>query len=72
MNYRPAKESDLPRLMSMADQAIAYFRASGIDQWQKGEPNRNGLLKSIKDRALYILEDAGEAAAMITLAQGLN
>ena len=55
MNYRPAKESDLPRLVSMADQAIAYFRASGIDQWQKGEPNRNGLLKSIKDRALYIL-----------------
>lgn len=70
MNYRPAKESDLPCLVSMADQAIAYFRASGIDQWQKGEPNRNGLLKSIKDRALYILEDAGEAAAMITLAQG--
>ena len=32
MNYRPAKESDLPCLVSMADQAIAYFRASGAQQ----------------------------------------
>lgn len=70
MDYRLAKESDLPRLTAMSQQAIAYFRANGIDQWQKGEPNEEGLLRSIKEHKLYVLEEAGEAAAMITLARG--
>ena len=43
MNYRPARESDLPSLVSMSQQAIAYFRVNGIDQWQKGEPNKEEL-----------------------------
>lgn len=70
MNYRPARESDLPSLVSMSQQAIAYFRVNGIDQWQKGEPNKEELCKAIKEHKLYVLENAGKAAAMITLAPG--
>lgn len=70
MNYRPAKEKDLPRLTAMSQQAVAYFRANGIDQWQKGEPNEEGLFSSIKEQRLYVLEEDGQAVAMITLARG--
>ncbi len=70
MNYRPAAETDLSRLVFMSEQAKAYFRANGIDQWQKGEPSRGSLLASIQARTLYVLEEDGQAAAMITLAPG--
>ena len=40
MTYRLATAEDLDRLVAMSDQAKESFKAKNIDQWQKGEPNR--------------------------------
>lgn len=47
MIYRLADKDDLPRLLSMVEQAKVSFRARGIDQWQKGDPDGPGLLAAI-------------------------
>lgn len=70
MIYRFAEKSDLPQLMTMVEQAKAGFRARGIDQWQKGEPDEAGLLKSISRREVHVLEDDGQAVAMIVIVAG--
>ena len=40
MTYRFADTEDLDQLVAMSDQAKESFKARNIDQWQKGEPNR--------------------------------
>ena len=70
MIYRFAKNTDLPRLMEMTDQAKAGFRARGIDQWQKGEPNEAGLALSISKKNIHVLEENGDVVAMITIVSG--
>ena len=52
LKYRTADLSDLPAMMKMVEEAKEGFRARNIDQWQKGEPNEQGLQKALK-RALY-------------------
>lgn len=70
MIYRLAKEADISEMMAMADQAKEDFKAGGIDQWQKGEPNAQGLAEGIHAGQVHVLEDEGRVAAMITLAEG--
>ena len=47
MTYRLATAEDLDRLVAMSDQAKESFKAKNIDQWQKGEPNRQVMEASI-------------------------
>ncbi len=70
INYRLAILDDITRLVALADQAIAGFRTRGIDQWQKGEPNREGLLAGISHGDIHVIEDDGEIIAMITVVHG--
>ena len=44
LNYRTAQTADLPAMMKMVEEAKEGFRARNIDQWQKGEPNEQGLI----------------------------
>ena len=53
LNYRTAQTADLPAMMKMVEEAKEGFRARNIDQWQKGEPNEQGLQKALK-KALYM------------------
>ncbi len=70
MIYRFASDQDIPRLTELVNQAIAGFRARGIDQWQKGEPNEQGLAKAIAHKDIHVLEEDGEVIAMITVVSG--
>ena len=70
MTYRIASEADLPSLTALTDQAKEYFRSNHIDQWQKGEPNEQGLAAAISQNKLYVLEEDGRVIAMITLQEG--
>ena len=45
MIYRLADKDDLPRLLSMVEQAKVSFRARGIGQWQKGDRTVRGFLR---------------------------
>ncbi len=70
MIYRLGRETDINEMMAMVDQAKEAFRAGGIDQWQKGEPDAPGLAEGIKAGQVHVLEDGGLVVAMITLAEG--
>ncbi|MGN0372590.1 MAG: GNAT family N-acetyltransferase, partial [Enterocloster sp.] len=70
MNYRFATKEDIPQLMIMVEQAKEGFRARGISQWQKGEPNAEGLAAAIDRKAVHVLEEAGQPIGMITVVSG--
>ncbi len=71
MMYRLGTAQDLAGLAEMAEQAKAYFKAAGIDQWQHGEPSAQSLQAAIEAGRLYVLAlEDGRPAAMITLAPG--
>ena len=54
----------------MSDQAKESFKAKNIDQWQKGEPNRQVMEASILRSQLHVLEDTGQVVGMITIVPG--
>ena len=66
MNYRTAQTADLPAMMKMVEEAKEGFRARNIDQWQKGEPNEQGLTEGIEKSVVHVLEENGEVLGMIT------
>ena len=70
MTYRFATLKDLDRLVAMSDQAKESFKAKNIDQWQKGEPNRQVLEDSIIRSQIHVLEDMGQVIGMITIVPG--
>ena len=60
LKYRTADLSDLPAMMKMVEEAKEGFRARNIDQWQKGEPNEQGLTEGIKKGVVHVLEENGK------------
>ena len=70
MTYRFATLKDLDRLVAMSDQARKSLKARNIDQWQKGEPNRQVLEDSIIRSQIHVLEDMGQVIGMITIVPG--
>lgn len=48
MEFIAAKPEHLDRICLITDQAKAQMRALGIDQWQKGYPNREGWISDIE------------------------
>lgn len=53
--------------MKMVEEAKEGFRARNIDQWQKGEPNEQGLTEGIEKSVVHVLEENGEVLGMIDL-----
>lgn len=70
MIYRLAAKEDLPRLMEMVEQAKKGFKAKGIDQWQNGYPDEEGVSQSILLGQVYVLDENGQAVAMLTIVPG--
>ena len=70
LNYRTALTADLPTMMKMVEEAKEGFRARNIDQWQKGEPNEQGLTEGIEKSVVHVLEENGEVLGMITVVPG--
>ena len=69
MIYRLAANEDLDQMMAMVDQAKASFKARGIDQWQKGEPDREGLAAGAAKGQIRVLEEDGRVIGMISYAK---
>ena len=60
LKYRTAHITDLPAMMKMVNEAKEGFRSRNIDQWQKGEPNEQGLTEAIKKDLVHVLEESNE------------
>lgn len=54
---RKAVRNDIDEMIRIIDQAKAYLKEQGVDQWQDGYPNKEVLLEDIKQGYSYVLED---------------
>ena len=61
---RRTTEDDIPAILAILEQAKAYLRESGVDQWQEGYPNREAILDDIAAGRGWTFEcvDDGEIA----------
>lgn len=71
MNIRPARESELPRLMELFDTARAYMRRNGNTvQWVNGYPSEDLIRQDIAQDRAFVVEEAGIAEAVFCYLAG--
>lgn len=63
MLFRIAKEDDLNEIMSIIEEAKAYLKVQGVDQWQNGYPNEEKILEDIASEESYVGELNGKIVA---------
>ncbi|MGL5786549.1 MAG: GNAT family N-acetyltransferase [Bacteroidales bacterium] len=68
LSYRKSKTEDIPFIMSVINEAQAYFKNKGIDQWQNGYPNDDSILCDITAGHSYVflIDNRVIATAMIS------
>jgi len=66
VNVRPATEEDVPVVAELLDEATAFVRTMGRDQWPVPYPQRK-LRQSVAGGSLYVVDVDGEPAATFTL-----
>lgn len=66
MRIVKAEPADLPRLLSFREEAAAWLRDLGSDQWSRPYP-ADRLLATIEAGAVFMVRDSSETAATITL-----
>ena len=57
MEVVKTKSEDIVEIDKIFDQAKAYLKSKGIDQWQNGYPNAQTVLEDIKTDTSYVLKD---------------
>lgn len=60
MGFRKTRIEEIPEVMKLIDQAKAYMKESGIDQWQNGYPNAESIRKDIDHDYSYVMEEDGK------------
>jgi hypothetical protein len=62
VNVRAATIADVPLVADVVDEATAFVRTKGRDQWPVPYPHEK-LRKSVSEASLYVVEVDGEPAA---------
>ena len=71
MQIRPARESELPRLMELFDTARAYMRRNGNTvQWVNGYPSEDLIRQDIAQDRAFVVEEDGIAEAVFCYLTG--
>ena len=71
MQIRPARESELPRLMELFDTARAYMRKNGNTvQWVNGYPSEDLIRQDIAQDRAFVVEEDGIAEAVFCYLAG--
>lgn len=60
MIFRKTTLEEVTDIMRMIDQAKAYMKEQGIDQWQNGYPNAEAFVQDIEKGYSYVMEDEGK------------
>lgn len=55
MEFRKTVENDINNIMNIINQAQAYFKEQGIDQWQNNYPNVETIKNDIASENSYVL-----------------
>lgn len=53
-------DQDIPKIMAILEQSVAYFKKAGIDQWQDGYPNSEVVAQDVANGQSYLLVDGNE------------
>ena len=64
MIFRRSKPEDVPAMLEIVRDAVAYLALNGVPQWQDGYPNEAVLRSDIEKGISYVIEDGGSVAAM--------
>lgn len=67
MDFKQAIPEDVEQIMGIIDQAKAYLKNNGVDQWQKGYPNEHSILDDIESNVGYVLVDKEVIAAYVCI-----
>lgn len=70
MKVRKAIIKDLDVIMMIIEEAKAFLKEQGIDQWQNGTPNNEIILDDIKKEQGYVFEENQEILAYMALCYG--
>ncbi len=65
--FRETESRDLPAVAAIIDQAKAFLKAQGIDQWQDGYPNEAVIREDMRLRNAYVYAPGGEPLAIATV-----
>lgn len=57
VRFRPARLEDAAQIWMLFQQAQAYFREQGIDQWQDNYPTLQVVQQDLENRESYVLEN---------------
>ncbi|MCL1910528.1 MAG: GNAT family N-acetyltransferase, partial [Kiritimatiellaeota bacterium] len=69
MIFRKTEMRDVDAVIEIIDEAKSFLKSNGVDQWQKGYPNREAIEGDIVNGEGYVLaDDDGEVVgtAMVT------
>lgn len=66
MKITPAQPSDLPKLLAFREEAAAWLRGLGSDQWSRPYP-ADRLLATIEAGTVFMLRDQAVTAGTVTL-----
>ena len=65
--FRKSEEKDIDKIVEILEKAKIEIKKLGINQWQKGYPNRDVILTDIKNGNSYIIEDEEKIVATAAL-----
>ena len=60
MNFRKSTFDDVDRILEIIEKAKIELRKLGLDQWQKGYPDREVIENDVKNGISYVLEEISE------------
>ena len=60
MNFRKSTFDDIDIILEIIEKAKAELKKMGLDQWQKGYPNREVIESDVKKGISYVLEETAE------------
>jgi len=60
VNFRKSTYDDVDEILEIIEKAKVELKKLGLDQWQKGYPNREVVENDIKNEFSYVLEEIAE------------
>lgn len=65
--FRHSTPDDMEEIMEITERARTFLRSQGLDQWQKGYPDRQIFLSDTGTGLGYVLEEDGQIAAVCAI-----
>ena len=69
MELEKAQPADIPAIMEIVEEAKAYFRSQGVNQWQDGYPNAASIAWDIQNGYGYLLREKEDAVAYASISR---